>query len=161
VADVPAGPGADAGQPARLRLESIPAAAGLRLRQRLDPQDIVREGLLLEVRLPGLHPAPVLTRHEPDRADVPAGQAGDQQEQPNKPVSPQANHSNLEHVALKFLQEQDERKLSQVTRASLREHLGVSLPDSKLMRQVRVTDDEYRKMLEKKSEFPGQKQLRV
>jgi len=64
-------------------------------------------------------------------------------------------------VALGFLQEQDERKLFEVTRASLREHLGVQLQDSKLIRPVRVTDDEYRKKLEKKSDLPGQKQLRV
>jgi len=64
-------------------------------------------------------------------------------------------------VALKFLQEQDERKLFQVTKASLREHLGVSLPDSKLSRPFRVTDDEYRKKMEMKSGFPGQKQLRT
>ena len=28
-----------------------------------------------------------LTGHEPNRADVPAGEAGDQQEQPHQPVS--------------------------------------------------------------------------
>ena len=56
-----------------------------------------------------------LTGPEPNRADVPAGEAGDQQEQPHQPVSLPHDHRNMEHVALKFLQEQDERKLVQVT----------------------------------------------